>query len=292
MSRIPTKQEVDTRLRIAERVERIENLIRVFGHKIGVSRNARVAASHSRDNARVEVDGYEKSLDLCNDQLERLHKSVDPEAANRIWLADEMKTKNMIKLSKAQKALSAKEAEYEDVDSRIRLQQKQLACFTDEASVLKFGGRPSAMHPWPAVYPTQSASVSEEGVPKVGEQGVPIVSEQGKLTISNVDHTKYIAITVCSLCQFPFPNYNIVVASCLHLYHPWCALATFGKGGGCVQFKCFYGCDWAWLQIFGWPIESAEAQEYKDLEEGRWLQAREDLTLDHGERKKIPDTCT
>lgn len=269
-SRIPNRQEVDTVLRIAERVERIESLIKLLGAEIIVSRNGRQAASFARDNARKEVEGYEKSLDLCNDQLAFLKASTNPEAETRLWCAEQMKTNNMCKLSKAQQELSAKEAEFVAVDSRLRLQQKQLAIFTDEASVLKFGGRPSAMHPWPGVYSSKSALVSKEG--------------------EAVDHTKYIAITVCSLCEFPFPNYDIIVASCLHLYHPWCAVATFGKGGGCVQYKCFHGCDYAWLQSFGWPIDSAEAQEYQDLEEGRWLQDREDLTLSPGERRKVPNT--
>jgi hypothetical protein len=78
-SRIPTKQEVDTGLRIAERVERIVDLIRVLEPEIVVRRNTRVAASSLRDVAREEVNGYEKCLKVIDEQLKRLETSEDPE---------------------------------------------------------------------------------------------------------------------------------------------------------------------------------------------------------------------
>jgi hypothetical protein len=79
---------------------------------------------------------------------------------------------------------------------------------TEEHSRLKRGCRASGLQPWPMVYPEKSPTG-----PRL----------------------QYIKITAYCLCNFEFPDYDVIVAICLHLYHPWYTLVVFGKGSRCIK---------------------------------------------------------
>ncbi|KAG0596509.1 hypothetical protein M758_UG261200 [Ceratodon purpureus] len=48
----------------------------------------------------------------------------------------------------------------------------------------------------------------------------------------------FVKITTCVLCDSKFSYGDIVVCSCRHVYHPWCALSWFSKSVKCVEESC------------------------------------------------------
>jgi hypothetical protein len=111
------------------------------------------------------------------------------------------------------------------------LKQSSVSALTDEISLLRRGSRPSGLKPWPMIYPDTTP-----GGPTLG----------------------YIEITACCLCGFEFPDSDIIVANCLHLYHPWCAVVVFGKGVRCVQAKCRGLPHPNWHKSFGWGLSNED----------------------------------
>ena len=59
-------------------------------------------------------------------------------------------------------------------------------------------------------------------------------------------------ITDCVLCGFSFPNYEIVISSCKHLYHPWCSMVNFSQSNKCCAWGCSMVQPIAWIASFGW----------------------------------------
>lgn len=59
-------------------------------------------------------------------------------------------------------------------------------------------------------------------------------------------------ITNCVLCSFPFPNFEIVISSCRHLYHPWCSMVNFSQSDKCCARGCSVVQPTAWTASFGW----------------------------------------
>ncbi|KAG0595091.1 hypothetical protein M758_UG138600 [Ceratodon purpureus] len=49
----------------------------------------------------------------------------------------------------------------------------------------------------------------------------------------------FVKITTCVLCDSKFSYGDIVVCSCRHVYHPWCAFSWFSKSVKCVEKSCF-----------------------------------------------------
>ncbi len=64
--------------------------------------------------------------------------------------------------------------------------------------------------------------------------------------------TVSLVIKDCCLCGFPFPHCEIVVSSCRHVYHPWCALAVFSKASECCAVGCKQVQPIQWIMSFGW----------------------------------------
>lgn len=101
------------------------------------------------------------------------------------------------------------------------------------------------------------------------------------------DDSRFIRITACSLCSFPFPQSDIVVSSCKHLYHPFCASVVFSRNCKCVAEGCFKLSHPAWHRSFGWGEPDAElsqreltlglAEERKRIMKDRIDQARSKL---------------
>jgi hypothetical protein len=92
---------------------------------------------------------------------------------------------------------------------------------------------------------------------------------------------KLVAVSTCVLCSFSFPNADIIVAPCLHVYHPWCASVVFGKGNRCALKTCDAYVHPSWHQSFGWgnPSEDMVKEAGKIDLDGRLkvlMQDRED----------------
>ena len=84
----------------------------------------------------------------------------------------------------------------------------------------------------------------------------PIVYGEEK-GAENLDDSLVLLISTCSLCQFPFPTNDIIVSSCRHLYHPFCASVVFGSGGICTTKGCKSESHPEWHRSFGWSEPSA-----------------------------------
>ena len=65
-------------------------------------------------------------------------------------------------------------------------------------------------------------------------------------------------VTVCCLCSFPFPHSDIVISSCRHLYHPFCASVLFSNNKACVAMDCKSFSHPEWHRSFGWGEPSAD----------------------------------
>ena len=53
------------------------------------------------------------------------------------------------------------------------------------------------------------------------------------------------------ICLKHFPIHDIVVASCRHFYHPWCALSHFRSHQSCADVDCPAVISPAWQKSFG-----------------------------------------
>ena len=75
------------------------------------------------------------------------------------------------------------------------------------------------------------------------------------------DDSKFFRITACSLCSFPFPHNDIVVSSCKHLYHPFCASVVFSRNSKCMAEGCQDFSHPEWHRSFGWREPDAKLSE-------------------------------
>jgi hypothetical protein len=123
-------------------------------------------------------------------------------------------------------ASEAKKQEYElrEVQASMTLKQSSVSALADEGSLLRRGSCPSGLKPWLMIYPNTTPSG-------------PVL--------------QYIEITACCRCSFELLDSDIIVANCLGLYHPWCAVVVFGKGVRCVQTKCHGIPHPNWHKSFG-----------------------------------------
>lgn len=237
-SRIPTKQEDDLGLRTAERIARVGEMISLLTLEIAKCKSALSCISSRSKAAKNQLQATEANRDELEEQLASLESELqdDPSAKVEKIVVERLRKKNNAKMEAAAGEYRIAVSELELVESTLKSKQRQLTAFSNVAQHLKFGGRPSGMQPWPLFYARK--------IPLVG----PVV---------------HLAVTVCSLCAFPFPNFDIIVANCKHLYHPWCALTVFGKGRGtaCVERMCQGFVHPNWHTSFGWGIPSEELQQ-------------------------------
>lgn len=111
------------------------------------------------------------------------------------------------------------------------------------------------------------ALVAELGSLKRGKSGAsfwprPMVYAPLEEPISDLmdysDETMFIRVTVCSLCSFPFPQSDIIVSSCRHLYHPFCASVLFVNSSKCTAMGCKSLSHPEWHRSFGWGEPSPD----------------------------------
>ncbi len=85
-----------------------------------------------------------------------------------------------------------------------------------------------------------------------------------------VDKWKYeLNVTMCVICNCPFPLFDIIVCSCQHLYHPWCVAIWFKIINSCRNEECISVLHLEWLKSFGFASLIAELKKkvaYMDCE--------------------------
>lgn len=60
-----------------------------------------------------------------------------------------------------------------------------------------------------------------------------------------------ILVTPCALCLSPFPLKDVIVCTCGHLYHPWCAGVWFKVSSTCADSSCSEMVHPNWFRSFG-----------------------------------------
>ena len=95
------------------------------------------------------------------------------------------------------------------------------------------------------------------------------------------DDSNCITIGVCCLCLFPFPQHNIVVSNCRHLYHPFYASLLFVNSSKCMAKGCGEIPHPDWYNSFGWREPPTEMKDQASMlgvveERGPILHARKD----------------
>jgi hypothetical protein len=76
----------------------------------------------------------------------------------------------------------------------------------------------------------------------------------------------------CTVCDQPFPNFDIILASCRHTYHPWCALQHFRKSTVCADFSYKSQMPLQWLESFGFcepNLTVFDEHVVREIEENR-----------------------
>jgi hypothetical protein len=74
------------------------------------------------------------------------------------------------------------------------------------------------------------------------------------------DEEMFLKISDCTLCGYGFPFFDIVIASCRHLYHLWCAPIAFQNSGRCRDPECRTLVHPDWYKSFGFGKPDLELQ--------------------------------
>lgn len=233
-SRVPTKQEDDLGTSTAERIKRLADLARILEFEVSASKAALATSVEQIVASNSEERAMESNVAQLEEDLAGLaSKPWDDEMpkAFQIKVFERLKASAAFKFENAAAQVRVAEAEVEGIEAKMEMQKRQLAVVIEEASQLKFGGRPSGFHPWPMFYP----QLRDEDV-----------------------FVSYVAVTTCTLCSSGFPNFDIIVAPCMHVYHPWCAFVVFGRGDRCALKMCQAAVHPSWHQSFGWGNPSEE----------------------------------
>jgi hypothetical protein len=77
-----------------------------------------------------------------------------------------------------------------------------------------------------------------------------VYSEEYSLEKS--DGSDILRIITYTLCQVPFSHSGIIVLSCRHVYHSFCAWVLFVHGRKCITNGCQSLSHAKWHRSFGW----------------------------------------
>lgn len=244
---------------LPKRLAHISGMVNIQLMEIEGLKTSENSAAQRRDAAAHDVREVELMIQSLRAQLQMLKSMSSSTGAStkdetRMEIIGDMLRENETKLQGATSEADLRELELREVQASMTLKQSSISALTDEISLLRRGSRPSGLKPWPMVYPDTTGS------------GPAL---------------RYIEITACCLCGFEFPESDIIVANCLHLYHPWCAVVVFGKGDRCVQAKCRGLPHPNWHKSFGWGLSNEDILDQTkildcDQEMARLFAAREE----------------
>lgn len=239
------------------------------------------------NNERLEAarKKREDSEKIVENIRSRYHKKKDKidllEAEGRETVKDKIQLEGMAEemaeeennFSSDTFVFAEAEADLADVTRTLESRQLQYDALQAEQFQLKRGMTNASFWPRPMVYTVEGHSDDAE-----------LAREEEGQTVHFKD---------CQLCFFAFPNLDIVITSCGHAYHPYCAAVVFANARPCMAFGCNALPHPNWFSSFGWGQPSAQLVEIAEdlgLKEKRQiaLQARADeaireLPVDHGE---------
>ena len=103
-------------------------------------------------------------------------------------------------------------------------------------------------------------------------------SEAGDVPVSALK------ISSCVVCRYGFEFNDIVVASCRHLYHPWCGATHFKGSNVCADEECGQIMTPDWSKSFGFKEFDIEMVK---LEETSLCEARRCGILESRKKKAL-----
>ena len=145
-----------------------------------------------------------------------------------------------VKVNATRVELGEAEAAMASLTRHLQTSQLQFNTLAAKKFQLKAGRSTLNFLPWPMVY---------------SPKDLPLPSRD------LWDESKFLRIIACSLCSFPFPQNDIVVSSCKHLYHPFCASVVFSRNSKCMVEGCQDFSHPEWHRSFGWGERDAELSE-------------------------------
>jgi len=199
---------------------------------------------------KVEIGGEVRVLQLVSDSFDAKlqllmrndYDSVDEVSRNnneakKALMEEVMEEKRQELNSKKMEAVTA-EHEVEECERVLRLKKIMLDGVKAECELLRIGRPTTGFHPTPILYPSSKVDEDDLGL------------------------GMFLKITTCSLCGFAFPKSDIIVSSCKHMYHPFCAKIVYQSGNRCVDLKCTEAfVDPDWFRSLGVGTVNGELQE-------------------------------
>ena len=253
---------------VLERLQELEGLIAVVHLDLKAFVLKRVSCLENVESARCKSNQTKCLVDSCKHQihqksirikmLEDEGLSSDREKIKMEGIQEQL-VEEEAQMSKDLNALQVAELELQSVEAFLEGRQKQFNALAAENFQLKRGNSNASFWPRPMVY-SQDVSTSPS---------------------ETLDDCSSLAIGVCCLCLFPFPHNDIVVSSCRHLYHPFCASVVFVNSCKCLAKGCGEVPHPEWYNSFGWGEPPAEMQDRASMlgiaeERSRILHARAD----------------
>ena len=179
----------------------------------------------SSDNAADQVRGSQLGIQQL---IETMKEMVGEGGSDILERLRDGHSKKMSELMATEQNLRA---QLDAVTSKVFGTQSRLAALGEHLEDLKRGGDGVLLHPQPL--PNHSGDV--------------LIREPLDIEVHRLR---------CSACMEWFPFGDVVLCSCNHAYHPWCAAQWFKDTNLCAQSNCG-AVHQRWLQSWGFSSRNA-----------------------------------
>lgn len=164
--------------------------------------------------AELTVANQLKTVNLAVKELEELEAQLGKDSKEHlrqlditVWVRKSLQTAQADASTKHEDYL-AKESTVADIQKRLAMKKVQQQRLDAEFDLLQAGRSEKGIYPTPMIY--------------------PVIDE----VVQKSDGPQLLSITACSFCDLPFPNSDIVVASCKHCYHHGVPKSFLAKAAG------------------------------------------------------------
>ena len=253
---------------VHERLKELEGLMGVLHLELKAFAVRKLQCLERTEAARSKCKQRTCLVDSCKHQIQQKCVRIDVlESEGQSSVREKIKMEGIQEQLEEEEAqmrvdlaeLKAAELELEGVAAMLEGRQKLFDALSAENFQLKRGKSNASIWPRPMVYSEAIDSA----------------------VIGSAEVSGSMPMTPCCLCLFPFPCNDVVLSSCRHLYHPFCASVVFVNCGACLAKGCGAVPHPDWYNSFGWGHPSAEMRDRgRELgvteERSRVLQARAD----------------
>ena len=254
---------------VLERLQELEGLMGVVHLELKAFVVKRVSCVDRVEAARGKCKQTKVLVESCKNQIHQKSiriKLLEDEGASsdrekiKMEGIQEQLVEEEAQMSKDLEELQVAKLELQSLEAVLEGRQKQFDALAAENFQLKRGNSNASFWPRPMVYLQDSSTPPSMEI---------------------LDHCNSIPIGICCLCLFPFPQNDIVVSSCRHLYHPFCASVLFVNSSKCLAKGCGEVPHPEWYNSFGWGEPPAEMRHQASMlgvaeERGQILHAQAD----------------